>query len=80
MRGPSRSIRALTPIAAKYDLIYSGMTSKGHLKWFHTPTGRTLTSIKELGEHRALANAERAFKTRIRHIEEGADRGHDHQD
>lgn len=71
-----RSLRELASIAKKYQLTFHGMTTKGHYRWLHGPTGRILTSISTTkGNVRALNNAERTFKTRLREL----GYGHRHQ-
>ena len=81
MHGNKKTIATLKKLAAKYHLTFAGRTSKGHYLWRHEPTGRLVTSISCLANHRAISNVERTFKRRIReYTEQGAYDGPDGED
>jgi hypothetical protein len=63
-----QTIRTLEQVAARYNLTYAGTTGKGHLRWHHAPSGRTITSISALGNWRDIKNVERAFKQHLHRI------------
>lgn len=54
--------RELEDLAAKYQLSFDGYTSKGHLRWRHEPTNRTMVTTSWSTSWRAIKNAERDFK------------------
>jgi hypothetical protein len=70
--------RQLSEVGSAYNLVLVGKTRKGHLRWLHTPTGRTIVTISELGNHRAVDNVKRTMKHRVREIEQGSANGRQH--
>lgn len=55
--------RALEELASKYQLSFDGYTAKGHLRWRHAPTNRTVVTVSLSTSWRSLKNAERDFRS-----------------
>lgn len=69
MPATTKMLRALKPIANAYDFEFAGTTAKGHFRWVHRPTGRSVVSVRT-GSYHALKNTERDFKKQAREIME----------
>jgi hypothetical protein len=65
-----KSRRALEAVLSKYDMVYEGKTSKGHLKWIHKPSGQRFFTVSSLGDFRLIKNVERTAKAVIRIFQE----------
>ena len=66
----SKSMKEITPIASAYDLRFDGFTSKGHLRWIHKPTGRSIVTVRNLTSYHSLKNTERSIKRFVREVTE----------
>jgi hypothetical protein len=60
-----KSQREIGDLAAEFNLEPLGVTSKGHLKFRHKPTGRIIVTVSSVGG-RVLANQRRDIKHCIR--------------
>jgi hypothetical protein len=69
----SKVLRAIGEIALVYHFEFAGMTAKGHYRWVHKPTGRSVVSIRDDGSWRSIKNSERDFKRCTREIRESMD-------
>ena len=65
----TKALRELMPLALEYDLELVGVTGKGHYRWRHTPTGRTLCTVSSHDSWHSMKNTERDFKRSIRKFE-----------
>jgi hypothetical protein len=54
--------RELERLAKEFDLELLGYTARGHLRWLHRPTGKTVVTISNTKHHRALDNTRRTIK------------------
>lgn len=71
-----RALRELMSISSQYELDYVGQTKRGHYRWLHRPTGRTVVTVSHLTSYSALKNAERTIRLSIRNF---TNAGHPHQ-
>ena len=65
----TRALRELLPLAQSYQLEFLGTTGKGHYRWRHTPTGRTLCTVSDFSSWKSIKNTERDFKYSVRKFE-----------
>ena len=65
----TRGLRELMPLARTYCLEFVGVTGKGHYRWRHTPTGRTLCTVSSLDSWHSIKNTERDLKRSIKRFE-----------
>lgn len=67
----TKSLKELGPLCSAYDLIFDGVTSKGHYRWKHGPTGRTVVTIRNMTSYHSLKNTERQIKRFVREVSDG---------
>lgn len=73
-----KALRELMPIARAYQLEFVGVTGKGHYKWRHIPTGRTLNSVSSHTSWSSIKNTERDWRRRIQQFTGEANGQHHH--
>ena len=66
----TKELREIAPIASAYQFEFAGLTSKGHYRWIHKPTGFSVVSVRSTGSYHSLKNTERDFKRRLRQFTE----------
>ena len=60
-----QSFRTLSLLARDYDLKFEGVTGKGHLRWRHQPTGKSVVTVSLLSGQHSLQNTIRDIKKYI---------------
>ena len=66
----TKMLKEIRPLCLAYDLHFDGVTRKGHYRWVHAPTGRTIITIRNLTSFRSLKNTERQIKRFLREVSE----------
>jgi hypothetical protein len=66
----TKTLKEMTPLCSAYDLRFDGVTSKGHYRWLHVPSGRTLTTVRDMTSYHSLKNTERQIKRFVREVSE----------
>ena len=64
-----RGLRELQPLAQTYQLEFIGVTGKGHYRWRHKPTGRTLCTVSSHASWHSVKNTERDVKRSVQRFE-----------
>ncbi len=60
------TLRTLSAVAEKYNLKFNGFTAKGHLRWKHGPTDRTIVTVSVFSGRHSYQNAIRGIKQQLR--------------
>ena len=61
----TKSRRELERLADEFGLELVGTTARGHFRWFHPPTGKTVITVSNIQHHRAIDNTRRTIKRMI---------------